>query len=1418
MTNINIPVSAQYRIAVPRVTTLLVVTSSTSWTAPTGCTTIELLVVAGGGGGGMDMAGGGGAGGVRYLAATPVTPGTTYPIVIGAGGAGAPAAGTFGQPSAHQYTIGANAGSDSSFGGVVALGGGRGGSSVYTYTPGAAGGNGGSGGGASGYSNDGSGRSGGTGVAGQGFKGGKGGGAYYSGGGGGAGAVGVDSPGIPHGGAGLQFPSLSSFYFGGGGGGAAYSVSPGGNGGIGGGGGGAVGTTTGGAGINNGSPGGGGVPNAWANTPGGNAGANTGGGGGGGAHYNANNKGGDGGSGIVILKAISYGPVPTPLTYRFGTVFNTQKDLDYKVLVGIIDIQAQVEYKILNTRLFTCQMKYTFDYPVEGDLVKTLTDTVLLNYNTLKSGTFWYRVLKQVGLPVKKITCSCTYAIRSAIGVSVSTTYTTRVITPSDPIDAALFWRTYVNLKLSAFTTRLFWPGVGSKVRVNSTYAIFRVTTTILGMEYAVRLVPVPADPIDTRTFWKTFVWTTLSALKYRLAWQDVGTKITAPVTYRISKTYSSTIDLSYGVRVPVPSLPTTCIDYYQKMVLMRYNLMWMAIVYRSGEVVTTVKIVKDGKYEIQNVVPGTEVPCEYNILTITAATVSVEYVINAGILIPKSSKYAIQSVVVLDRAEKYTIRTKVTTQASVAYSMLGGHIKKTAPLTYRFTTSTAASCEVSYIFRVVHAATATVQYRLFAGHLDTKTCTYRFITTSSTSNTIAYSVGVYHRTLLDITYVVCGTHLITKSSTYQLWNSYPVAHTHLLYYVRSLINTPLTTQYRVDASHLLEYNLRYRLWVATSALTRTAHYDIAVPTDLQIGLDYRIYAPVIDIPKGVVYAIRSKVQITPSVDYDINIGSTIHAQVVYRLYIHVGIDKSCVYRFRTHPVWEIAEQYVVSGIRTTVSCAYVVTGIRTSVGLVYRIKKVKVVAAYETYRFKTVTLATKLVVYTVSGIKAAKSCSYYVDSKHVVARSLVYKFITSPIITKTSDYIIWDYKRRQVSREYCVLSKTTLEHTCLYNFSYYERMMIDTTYVVTGIRIPIQMEYIITGINLATQLVYRLQHTHPEVTRELGYNIGWTVSTTSDITYGVTGILQSVPLTYVQTGIRHTKPLRYAFRVPTAALSFNARYYIQSNRKEQDIEYRVVHVHYVFAQSTYVIQKYAFPRLSMTYLISPYYGMQIKLMEYYIKPVTNVELTVLQYIVKPTTNVEIRNLSYAVTPSYHLRQQLVTYEISPTSRTADVEYVIHKKIQVILREAEYTIHPIWSKISKEMIYVVKPRTNVVPYQCEYDIWPATTDLPIPLKYSVQYLWVYVSHTSGYTPFTPTFTYRSNIAATAWNWDFGDGQTSNKQYVACQYLSAGTYTITLTITGILDGETVTMTSINSVTVTTTTKSLPIAIFSYKRVV
>ena len=117
-----------------------------TWTVPTGITNLDaVLIVGGGGGGGLDQGGGGGAGGLVDLTNVSTTPGANLTIDVGAGGAGA---------TNYAPNAGTNGGGNSSFDGVVALGGGYGGSGSIN------GGNGGSGGG-SGYA-AGNGRSGGS--------------------------------------------------------------------------------------------------------------------------------------------------------------------------------------------------------------------------------------------------------------------------------------------------------------------------------------------------------------------------------------------------------------------------------------------------------------------------------------------------------------------------------------------------------------------------------------------------------------------------------------------------------------------------------------------------------------------------------------------------------------------------------------------------------------------------------------------------------------------------------------------------------------------------------------------------------------------------------------------------------------------------------------------------------------------------------------------------------------------------------------------------------------------------------------------------------------------------------------------------------------------------------------------------------
>jgi hypothetical protein len=82
---------------------------------------VTFLLVAGGGGGGS-YAGGGGAGGL-VLSGTSVTPGTSYVITVGAGGSAG---------LATPGTQGGNGGNSIFTGVATAIGGGGGGTSVYS--------------------------------------------------------------------------------------------------------------------------------------------------------------------------------------------------------------------------------------------------------------------------------------------------------------------------------------------------------------------------------------------------------------------------------------------------------------------------------------------------------------------------------------------------------------------------------------------------------------------------------------------------------------------------------------------------------------------------------------------------------------------------------------------------------------------------------------------------------------------------------------------------------------------------------------------------------------------------------------------------------------------------------------------------------------------------------------------------------------------------------------------------------------------------------------------------------------------------------------------------------------------------------------------------------------------------------------
>jgi hypothetical protein len=255
-------------------------TTSSSFVVPSGFSTdVEYLVIAGGGSGGTGgggMAGaGGGAGGYRCSVSgessgggssaesTLAVTAQSYTVTVGAGGS-APAAGT--------NAVGNN-GNNSVFGSITSTAGGGG----ATFS--SNGNNGGSGGGGAGRNSP---RSGGSGTTGQGHAGGNGNSGTSAsdtdagGGGGGAGSAGSNASDYTagNGGSGVS-SSITGTSVTRGGGGAGNSEAG----------------TLGSAGS-----GGGGVATTLA---GGNGSANTGGGGGG---CRGNAKGGNGGSGVVIVR------------------------------------------------------------------------------------------------------------------------------------------------------------------------------------------------------------------------------------------------------------------------------------------------------------------------------------------------------------------------------------------------------------------------------------------------------------------------------------------------------------------------------------------------------------------------------------------------------------------------------------------------------------------------------------------------------------------------------------------------------------------------------------------------------------------------------------------------------------------------------------------------------------------------------------------------------------------------------------------------------------------------------------------------------------------------------------------------------------------------------------------------------------
>ena len=193
--------------------------NSTTWTKPSGVTSLDYLVIGGGGGGGNSLGGGGGAGGFLEDKLTSVA--SSYAITVGKGGAG----------GITSHLKGYSGGPSSLGGSIQALGGGGGAS----YDGNAAADDGGSGGGGSTDRNNGQwwqqSNKAGSGTEGQGYAGGAGNVEVTSGGGGGAGGRGAAGTASANGAGGLGKQSgitgVDSWYAGGGGaGGNQVIVAP----------------------------------------------------------------------------------------------------------------------------------------------------------------------------------------------------------------------------------------------------------------------------------------------------------------------------------------------------------------------------------------------------------------------------------------------------------------------------------------------------------------------------------------------------------------------------------------------------------------------------------------------------------------------------------------------------------------------------------------------------------------------------------------------------------------------------------------------------------------------------------------------------------------------------------------------------------------------------------------------------------------------------------------------------------------------------------------------------------------------------------------------------------------------------------------------------------------------------------------
>ena len=359
----------------------------------------RILAVGGGGGGGMVGArnrgagAGGGAGGFLDESGFVFRPENEFSITVGRGGAGG---------AVHEQS-GGNGGNSLVMlkgGGLVmsgeALGGGGGGA----HGDGLSGASGGGGSRDAGGNN----RPGGEGVAGQGFAGGQGNATYAGAGGGGAGAAGADASHSGTGGVGrVSNITGAEVWYAGGGGGAYVNAAD------------AATTTAGGAGGEGGGGAGAGEAAAQDGVNG------LGGGGGGGVSYaGAEEKAGDGGSGVVIIRLTSFvvKHVPKPATTDF-----TYDGAEHSGVAEFFAYELSGDLVRSNANVYAVTATIADDAPFEwwdgGRGARTVSWAIMQAENEIRDFSYSSRRFDRLADPLDSFTCDWPKRDDMVIGANV---------------------------------------------------------------------------------------------------------------------------------------------------------------------------------------------------------------------------------------------------------------------------------------------------------------------------------------------------------------------------------------------------------------------------------------------------------------------------------------------------------------------------------------------------------------------------------------------------------------------------------------------------------------------------------------------------------------------------------------------------------------------------------------------------------------------------------------------------------------------------------------------------------------------------------------------------------------------------------------------------------------------------------------